>query len=456
MSDGERSPAAGHGVSFGEALRFWVRLGFINFGGPTGQIAIMHQELVERRRWISDGRFLHALNYCMLLPGPEAQQLAIYVGWLLNGTPGGLVAGIFFIAPSFFLMLVFSWVAATHGDVGWVAGIFAGLATGVVGIVAAAVIRVGNRALKNPILVAVAAAAFVAIFFVGVPFPFVVVGAGLLGLVAGHRWPATFATIRQDAAADEEAVLHDRAETPDHALASRGRAARVLALGLAAWWLPLIAVSALDLGTSVFRDQALFFSKAALVTFGGAYAVLAYLNQAAVGQFGWLTAAQMATGLGLAETTPGPLIMVTQFAAFLGAYRFHGDLDPLAAGILGSAVAVWATFAPCFLWIFLGAPYIERLRGNVRLSAALSTITAAVVGVIASLAATFAIHTLFDDVRTTAFLDTRIPVPRLASVDPFALVVAGIAFVGIWRFRWNVVPVVLAAAVAGLVRSVLG
>ena len=456
MSDGELSPAAGHVVSFGEALRFWVRLGFINFGGPTGQIAIMHQELVERRRWISDGRFLHALNYWMLLPGPEAQQLAIYVGWLMNGTPGGLVAGDFFIVPSFFLMLVLSWVAAAHGDVTWVAAIFSGLAAAVVGIVGAAVIRVGDRALKNPLMVAVAAAAFVAIFFAGVPFPFVVIGAGLLGLVAGHRWPATFATIRRDDAIGEEAVLHDRAETPDHAVASWGRAVRVLVVGLAAWLVPLLVVSSLDLGTGVFRDQAFFFSKAALVTFGGAYAVLAYLNQAAVGQFAWLTAGQMVTGLGLAETTPGPLIMVTQFAAFLGAYRFHGDLDPLAAGMLGSVVAVWATFAPCFLWIFLGAPSIERLRGNVRLSSALSTITAAVVGVIASLAATFAVNTLFDEVRTTAFLDARIPVPHLESVDPFALVVAGIAFVGIWRFRWNVVAVVLAAAAAGLVRSFLG
>ncbi|MBI2236941.1 MAG: chromate efflux transporter [Actinobacteria bacterium] len=445
-----------HGVPFGEAFRFWLRLGFINFGGPTGQIAIMHHELVERRRWIGDGRFLHALNYCMLLPGPEAQQLAIYVGWLLNGTAGGLAAGILFIVPSFFLMLALSWMAAAHGDVTWVAAIFSGMAAAVVGIVGAALIRVGNRALKNPVMVAVAAGAFLGIFVAGVPFPFVVTGAGLLGLGAGGRWPGTFATISETDAADDDAVLHDRAATPDHAVASWGRAARVLLVGLAAWWVPLLLASSIDFGTGVFRDQAFFFSKAALVTFGGAYAVLAYLNQTAVAGFGWLSANQMVTGLGLAETTPGPLIMVTEFVGFLGAYRFHGDLSPVAAGALGASVAVWATFAPCFLWIFLGAPSIERLRGNVRLTSALSTITAAVGGVIGSLALTFGLNTLFDRVHLQPFLDARVPVPEAGSFDPFAAVVALAVFVGMWQLRWKVVPVVLAAAAAGLLRSLVG
>ncbi len=442
--------------TFAGASRFWVKLGFINFGGPTGQIAIMHQELVDRRRWISDGRFLHALNYCMLLPGPEAQQLAVYVGWLLHGTAGGLVAGIFFIVPSFFLMLVLSWLAAAHGDVTWVSAVFYGLGAAVVGLVGAAVIRVGSKALKNPVMIAVSVVSFIAIFFVGVPFPIVVISAGLIGLAAGHRWPAIFAVVKGDGGGgDDEAVLHDDAATPDHAHASTWRAIRVLAIGLAAWILPLLLVASLDFGTEVFRDQALFFSKAAVVTFGGAYAVLTYINVAAVQTYGWVTSSQMVTGLGLAESTPGPLIMVTQFVGFLGAYTFHGDLSPLAAGVLGSVVVVWATFAPCFLWIFLGAPYIERLRGNVRLTSALSTITAAVVGVIASLAVTFGVTTLFATVTQHPFLNTVLPVPDLSTIDPFATGIALVAFVGIWRFKWNVVLVVLAAAVAGLLRSFL-
>jgi len=452
---GAEEPRPGHGVSFREASRFWVKLGFINFGGPTGQIAIMHTELVERRRWISDGRFLHALNYCMLLPGPEAQQLAIYVGWLLHKAKGGIVAGITFILPSFFLMLALSWTYAAHGDVGWVSAIFSGLAAAVVGIVGAAVIRVGKRALKNPVMISVAAAAFVAIFFIGVPFPFIVIVAGLLGLVAGRAWPETFAVIKEEDALGDESFLRDDAPAPERTRVRVGRSVRVLIIGLAVWLLPLAAVASLSLGTSVFRDEAFFFSKAALVTFGGAYAVLAYINQAAVLQYGWLSPGQMVTGLGLAESTPGPLIMVTQFVGFLAAYRLHGDLSPVAAGILGSAVTVWATFAPCFLWIFLGAPFIELLRGNVRLSAALSTVTAAVVGVVLSLAVTFGINTVFESSHTLGLLWAAVPVPDLASLDPFAAAVGVIAFIGIWRFNWHVVPVVLASGLAGLIVSLV-
>jgi len=445
--------------SFGEALRFWVRLGFVNFGGPTGQIAIMHTELVDRRRWISNGRFLHALNYCMLLPGPEAQQLAVYVGWLLHGTGGGMVAGLFFIIPSFFLMLGLSWLTAAHGDVAWVAAVFAGLGAAVVGIVAFAVIRVAKKALRGGVMVGVAVASFVALTVLAVPFPVVIFAAGFLGWFAGRRWPTSFEVIQDPGEASDGqagAVLHDDAETPEHARASTWRALRVLAIGLAVWWLPLLAVSSLDLGTTVFSDQAFFFSKAALVTFGGAYAVLAYINVAAVWTYGWLTSAQMVTGLGLAESTPGPLIMVVQFVGFLGAYASHGDLSPLAAGVLGSLVVVWATFAPCFLWIFLGAPYIEKLRGNTRLSAALSTITAAVVGVIASLALNFAVHTLFTQTTRLQIARATLAVPVVSSFDLFAFLVALVSFVGLLKYRWNVLWVVGGAAVAGLLASFAG
>ncbi len=460
-------PARAAHPGFGEALRFWVRLGFINFGGPTGQIALMHQELVDRRRWVSDGRFLHALNYCMILPGPEAQQLAVYVGWLLHGTAGGLVAGFFFIVPSFFLMLALSWLAAAHGDVTWVSAVFYGVGAAVVGLVAAAMIRVGSRALGNRALVAIAAVSFAAIFLVGVPFPVVIVVAGGAGWLGGQRRPQVFAGGGHRGAGDEAdvddvpiagndgAVHHDAAESPEHARASTRRAVIVLIVGLAAWLVPLAVVASLDLGTTVFREQAFFFSKAALVTFGGAYAVLAYINVAAVQTYGWVTSSQMVTGLGLAESTPGPLIMVVEFVGFLGAYTMHGDLPPPAAGAVGATVVVWATFAPCFLWIFLGAPYIEQLRGNRNLTAALSAITAAVVGVIGSLAVTVGVTALFTSVETVPVLNTMIPIPDPASIDLFATAITAAAFIALWRFRVNVVAVVLTAAAAGLVRSFL-
>lgn len=432
--------------SFGTASRFWTKLGFINFGGPTGQISIMHTELVDRRGWISEDRFLHALNYCVLLPGPEAQQLAIYVGWLLHKIRGGLVAGVTFVVPSFFLMLGLSWIAAAHGDVTWVAGVFAGLGAAVVGIVAAAGLRMGRKALRSRAHVAVAAFAFAAIFLVGVPFPLIIIGVGVLGVLARR----TFAP------ADSSSKDAEAAAEAHHTHVSWKRTVTVLVVGLAVWWIPLLFVASLDFGTTVFRDEAFFFAKAAVVTFGGAYAVLAYINQAAVLQYGWVTQAQMVTGLGLAESTPGPLIMVTEFVGFLGAYQLHGNLSPVAAGTLGAVVTVWATFAPCFLWIFLGAPYIERLRGNVRISAALGAITAAVVGIIASVAVTFAVNTLFAIVRTRDVAWTVVAVPVLSSVKVPALIVAVVTFVGMHKLKWHVVPIVLGAGAAGLIWSVLG
>lgn len=437
-------------MGFIEALRFWVKLGFVNFGGPTGQIAIMHHELVERRRWISEPRFLHALNFCMLLPGPEAQQLAIYVGWLLHGVPGGLVAGSTFVLPAAALMLGLSWLYAVHGDVALVEGLFGALAAAVVGIVGAAVIRIGGRALRSRALTATAALAFVGIFVVGVPFPVIVLAAGLAGLLGAGLRPAAFG------AAPEAGAAEGDGDGPDDAPRGRQgllRAARVLAIGLAVWWLPLLAVLAVRGSHDVLAREGLFFGRVAVVTFGGAYAVLAYVDQAAVTQYGWLTSGEMAAGLGLAESTPGPLIIVTQFVGFLAAYRFPGGLDPLLAGVLGSLVTIWAVFVPSFLWIFLGAPWIERLRGNVRLAGALATITAAVVGVILNLALSFGVHALFREVDVLRPFSAPIGVPVLPAIDPLAAVVALASFVGIWRLRWGVVPVVLASAAAGLLRA---
>jgi chromate transporter len=443
-----------HGVSFAEATRFWIKLGFINFGGPTGQIAIMHDELVERKRWISNGRFLHALNYCMLLPGPEAQQLAIYVGWLLHRVRGGIVAGIAFVLPAFFLILGLSYVYVTYGSVTWVSGVFYGLSAAVIGLVAAAVIRIGSKALGNPVMYAVAAAAFLAIFVFHAPFPVIVIVAGVAGFVAGRSWPATFAIDRGFGDAEATAIS-DEGSAGDHTQVSLRRSARVLVIGLAVWFVPLVLVALWAGSGDVLTQEAWFFSKAAVVTFGGAYAVLAYINQAAVTQYGWLLPTQMVAGLGLAESTPGPLIMVTEFVGFVGAYRNPGGLDPVVAGVLGAVVVTWATFAPCFLWIFLGAPFIERLRSNELLAAALSTITAAIVGVVLNLAVWFGIHTLFARVRDVIAFGGLIPAPVWSSVDRFAVSVAVISFVGLWKLRWKVIPVVAASAAAGLVYKVI-
>ena len=437
-------------VPFRNAFRYWFRLGFINFGGPAGQIAIMHDELVEEKRWISNGRFLHALNFCMLLPGPEAQQLAIYIGWLLNGTMGGIVAGVLFVLPAFVLMMVLSWTYAVHGNVDWVAAIFYGLSAGVIAIVASAVIRIGSKALKSRVHAAVAVGAFVAIFFLKIPFPFVIIAAALIGLAGSRIRPEIFVGGQPETEEDESIVLGDAKdeEADGH---STGRTVRVITVGLLVWWVPLLLVALVRGTDDTLTKEAFFFSQTAMITFGGAYAVLAYINQMAVGHFGWLAPGQMVTGLGLAESTPGPLIMVTQFVGFLAGYNFPGGLDPVVGGILGATVAVWATFAPCFLWIFVGAPYIERLRGNEPLAGALSAITAAVVGVIANLAVLFAIVTLFDEVSDGSLGFVTFPLPRWASIDWFAAAVTAVAFVGMWRWRWKVLPVVTGCAAAGLV-----
>ena len=436
-----------HLIPFREAARYWTKLGFINFGGPAGQIAVMHEDLVERKKWIGNERFLHALNYCMLLPGPEAQQLAIYIGWLLNGTLGGIVAGVMFVLPAFFLILGLSWVYAVHGDIAWVAAVFYGLRAAVIALIAAAVIRVGSKALRHPLFYVIAGAAFIAIFFLQVPFPVIVIAAALFGFVGSRVLPHIFVAETHDG--DDDSVIgaaSDRSE--GH---KRWRWVAVLAVGLLVWWGPLGLVIAIKGPEHTLAQEAVFFSQAAMVTFGGAYAVLAYIDQAAVEHFGWLEPGQMVTGLGLAESTPGPLIMVTEFVGFLAGYRFPGSMDPVAAGIAGALVTVWATFAPCFLWIFLGAPYIERLRKNRSLNGALMTVTASVVGVILNLAVTFAIVALFTEVDRGEFANVTFPVPDLSSIDVFALVMAAAGFIALWRYRVNVLWVVGVSAVVGLI-----
>jgi chromate transporter len=429
-------------VPLRDALRFWIRLGFINFGGPTGQIAIMHEELVERRRWIDEGRFLHALNFAMLLPGPEAHQLAIYIGWLLNGAPGAVAAGVFFLLPALALIVGLSWIYVVHGDLGWIASLFEGLSWAVVGIVGAALVRVGARALQTTAALVLAVAAFVGLFVLGLPFPVVVLGAGALGIGfheaftgAPTQDPTPWAVGRPDVRP------------------SRRRTLRVFAIGLAVWLLPLAAAAIATGFEGAVADEAVFFAFMSLVTFGGAYAVLAYVNQAAVLRFGWLTSGEMAVGLSLAETTPGPLILVVVFVGFVAAFRDPGDLGPLAGGIAGALVTAWATFVPSFLWIFVGAPSVERLRGSRRLSTGLAAITAAVVGVIANLAVVFAIGVLFEERRTLRPLWHEVALPVPSSVDALAAAVAAASFLAIWRLRLNVVWVVLGGGVAGLLAS---
>ncbi len=427
-------PAAVH-PSFREAFRFWLKLGFISFGGPAGQIAIMQTELVEKKRWIGQARFLHALNFCMLLPGPEATQLAIYIGWLLHRTAGGIVAGALFVLPSMFLLWTLSFVYAAYGQVPWIAAIFYGLKPAVIAIVAGAVIRIGRKSLRNEVMWSIAALAFVAIYFGKVPFPIIVLSAGLLGFVGGKIWPAKFAVATSPAKSERDSVLGDEVESPLHTRPSWGRALRVLLVSLILWFAPLIALGfLLGTGHTLFQEG-LFFSKAAVVTFGGAYAVLPYVAQEALAHYGWLQPGQMMDGLGLAETTPGPLIMVLQFVGFMGGWNHPGQFSPLVAATAGALITTWTTFVPCFLWIFLGAPYIERLRGNRESQAALSTITAAVVGVVLNLAVWFGLHALFPG----------------GAPDWFAILLSAVAFVGLLRWRWQIIPVVLGAGALGLI-----
>jgi chromate transporter len=433
--------------SFAEATRFWLKLGFISFGGPTGQIAIMHAELVEKRRWISEGRFLHALNYCMLLPGPEAQQLATYVGWLLHRTLGGIVAGSLFVLPSAFLLWALSWIYAAYGQLPDIAAVFAGLKPAVLAIVLMAIRRLGAKALVNRTRWLIALLAFVALFFFHVPFPLIIAAAAFVGWILDRflsekqTVPAANREAPETNSGSPTSIIDDATAAPSHARPSGARAVKVIAVAGALWWLPVLAIGAW-LGTShTLFQQGLFFSKAAMVTFGGAYAVLPYVSQQAVENYGWLSPSQMLDGLGLAETTPGPLIMVLQFVGFLGGWKNPAPLSPLAMATFGAAITTWTTFLPCFLWIFLGAPYIERLRNNARLAACLSAITAAVVGVMLNLAVWFGWHVLF---------------PTAQPINWFGLGVCLLALFGLSRWRWDIIPVVGGAGLIGFLAHQLG
>ena len=428
--------------SFGEAFRFWLKLGFISFGGPAGQIAIMHEELVERRRWISEGRFLHALNFCMLLPGPEAQQLAIYAGWLLHGTWGGLVAGGLFVLPSAVILWALSYAYVTFGALPAAAGVLAGLKLAVLAIVAAAAVRIGKKVVKNGLMAAIAVASFALIYWMNMPFPIIVFCAGLIGFFGSHWWPRQFLVLETKAAKGSNQNSLENAEWIEReSVTSFLRALKIILTGGLLWWLPVLAAGAWHGWKGTLFQQGLFFSKAAVVTFGGAYAVLPYVAQEAVWNYGWLAPGQMFDGLGLTETTPGPLIMVLQFVGFVGAWQHPGGLAPLTAATLGAALTTWVTFVPCFVWIFLGAPYIERMRRVPALTAALSTITAAVVGVIASLAVRFGAEVL-----------------RMghAGVDWLGLVLAVVGFVGLVRWKWGMIPLILGGIAVGLARYFTG
>jgi chromate transporter len=421
-------------VPFATALRFWFKLGCISFGGPTGQIAIMHQELVERRRWISEPRFLHALNFCMLLPGPEAQQLATYIGWLLHGIRGGLAAGVLFVLPSLFVLLALSWMYMAFGDVPEVAGVLYGVKPAVIAIVLFAAWRLGSRALRDPVLWLIAAAAFAAIFFFKVSFPYIVLGAGLIGYLGGRIAPARFR--------GGTASIDDQTPAPEHVRVYGGRIALYVTAGVLLWGAVLAALVLTFGWKGSFTQMGWFFTKAALLTFGGAYAVLPYVQQAAVEQFGWLTAAQMIDGLALGETTPGPLIMVVTFVGFVGGWTHNPFGAELAAlsGMVGGLVATWFTFLPSFLFIFAGAPLVERTRGDHKFTAPLVAVTAAVVGVIVNLAVYFAAHVLW---------------PGGATLDWLAVAISAGALVALWRFKVGVIPVIAVCAMIGLVRAIV-
>jgi len=442
-----------------QAARIWARIGLLSFGGPAGQIALMHRILVEEQRWLGEKRFLHALNFCMLLPGPEAMQLAVYIGWLMHRIPGGIVAGLLFVLPGLVSIMALSWIYALWGQTDTLGALFFGLKAAVLAIVVQAVIRIGARALRNGAMIAVAVGSFVAIFALGVPFPVIILAAGLIGLAGARAGLAAFRGGGRGKAggvsvAPAETLLGE--DAPDHARIGPAGARRLSALFLALWLVPVAALFLLAGPGNVFSQIAGFFSVMAVVTFGGAYAVLAYVAQQAVDTYGWLAPGEMLDGLGMAETTPGPLIMVTQFVGFMGAFRDPGAMPPLLAGTLGGLLTTWVTFVPCFLWIFLGAPFVERLRDNHVLSAALTAITAAVVGVIGNLAVWFGLHVLFGQLRTLTAWGLALDWPVWRTLDPAALLLVVAAMIAVFRFRLGAVAVLAGCALAGLVLRLAG
>jgi chromate transporter len=430
----DRSPEVDGYPSFAEAFWFWLKLGLISFGGPAGQIALMHRELVETRRWISEAHFLHALNFTMLLPGPEAQQLATYLGWRLHGTKGGIAAGALFVIPSMFVLFALSWIYMAGRDVEWLGAFFHGLLAAVIAIIAQAIVRIGSKALKSPALWGVAVLSFVAIFFFNISFVFIILVVAVVGwlghMVAARQFPAT-----GDVGAGQQEEGWEVLKLRPNPVTGWGRTVKVVAVCLTLWWVPVLVLASIWGWQSTAAQQGVFFSKAAMVTVGGAYAVLPYVAQQAVEQYGWLTHGQMMTGLGLAETTPGPLIMVLQFVGFVGGWQHPGDWTPLMGATVGSLITTWVTFVPCFLFIFLGGPYVERLGKIPRLSASLTAITAAVVGVILNLGVAFGIHALWTEE---------------GQVDWLILGMAVASLVALQRFKVPVIPVILACGLVGV------
>jgi chromate transporter len=447
MIENTQSPIdAPQPVTFRQAFLFWLKLGFISFGGPAGQIAIMHQELVERRRWMSEGRFLHALNYCMLLPGPEAQQLATYIGWLMHRTWGGIVAGVLFVLPSLFILIFLSWIYIAYGDLSWVAGLFFGIKPAVTAIVLHAAYRIGSRTLNNHFLWSIAIAAFIAIFALQIPFPFIVLVAAIIGYLGGRYWPQFFNTTNAHSSAQKSygaALIDDQTPTPKHALFSYSGLMAVIICGFILWTLPFLFLWITYGWQHGFTQMAWFFTTAALLTFGGAYAVLPYVYQGAVTQYGWLTPTQMMDGLALGETTPGPLIMVVAFVGFIGGYSqaLLGAENLFIAGAIAASIVTWFTFLPSFIFIFAGAPFIETTHKKIQFTAPLSAITAAVVGVIVNLAVFFAYHIFWPQGFNGHF--------EWASV-----VIAILAAVALFRFKIGIIKVILACALLGLLTTI--
>jgi chromate transporter len=426
-------------IPFSEAARYWLKLGFISFGGPTGQIAIMHKDLVEKKKWIAEDHFLQALNFCMLLPGPEAQQLATYIGWLLNGKWGGIIAGGLFVLPSIFILWLFAWMYASFGALPAMAALFYGLKPAVVAIVLEAVLRIGKKSLKTRFLYFLAGAAFIGIYFFNVPFPIIVLSAGVIGSVAGILAPGLFPSTPANNTAPAPVTLVSEKAAETRSLGWR-RAVKVLSVFLVLWSLPIALLGLWRGWNDTFIDIGILFSKAAVVTFGGAYAVLGYISQQAVSHYHWIMPEQMMDGLGLAETTPGPLIMVNQFVGYLAGYYHAQGLPPALGGAIGGLLTTWVTFIPSFMMIFLLAPYIETLRKNKQLGTALSAITASVVGVVLNLAVFFTQHTL---------------IPDIGGFDWFALAAAVVAFIGMRRFKWGMIPVIVGSAAAGYMWTIL-
>lgn len=457
--DGDSAVAPG--VPLSQAVRVWVRIAMLSFGGPAGQIAVMHRILVDEKRWVSEQRFLHALNFCMLLPGPEAQQLATYIGWLMHRTPGGLIAGGLFIVPGIIVIMALSYLYAGYGNIPLVTALFFGLKAAVLAIVLEAMLRIGRRALKTKVTIGIAAVAFVAIFFFAIPFPIIIVGAAAIGVTTrsmDKTAPSSSAPAPRTDAENERGMI-DRAlghQVPDHVRPSVRRAIRQSAVCLVLWLFPVAALIVALGAQNIFSQVAVFFSKIAIVTFGGAYAVLAYVAQQAVETYGWLKPSEMLDGLGMAETTPGPLIMVLQFVGFMAAYRHPGALAPMWAGTLGALLATWVTFVPCFLWIFLGAPFVEALRGNKAIGAALSAITAAVVGVVLNLAIWFAFHSIFRAAVSIRAFPLSFDAPAIASVDPWALLISVAAGIAVFRFKIGMIPMLAACCASGVVLYMLG